>query len=86
METKKDYKICQLGFDRTQLWKEHSHEQMVRMSALTEATNWVKVNRMTVTQKELFALVTKYQNFIETGDTSWVKTVDGYFEKKYNID
>jgi hypothetical protein len=86
METKKDYKNYQLGFDRTQLFKEETHPQIIRMSALTQATAWVTTNKMQITQTELFALVGKYQKFIETGDISWIVKVDLYFEKKYEID
>ena len=84
MENKKNnYQDIQLGFDRTQLYKEYTHPQIIRSTALNTVMDFCKMNGIKLNTKETIAMVNKYVNFIETGDTSWVKTVDEYIVKKY---
>jgi hypothetical protein len=84
MENKKNnYQDIQLGFDRTQLYKEYTHPQIVRSTALNAVMDFCKMNGIKLNTKEMIAMVNKYVMFIETGDTSWVKTVDEYIIKKY---
>ena len=71
------------GFDRTQLYKEFTQPQINRSAALQAVMNFCKVNQIKMTNVEIMALSNKYFSFIETGDTSWAKTVDKYLMDKY---
>lgn len=78
-----NYKDVQLGFDRTQLYKEFTQPQINRSTALQSVMSFCKFNQLKMTNTEIMALCIKYINFIETGDTNWAKSVDSYLEKKY---
>lgn len=81
--SKQTYENLQMGFDRTQLYKEFTQPQINRSSALQAVMNFCKVNQIKMTNVEIMALCNKYISFIETGDTSWAKTVDKYIMDKY---
>lgn len=86
MENKKtnNYENVQMGFDRTQLYKEFTHPQIVRSTALNAVMDFCKMNGLKLDVKETLALVNKYVKFIETGDTAWASTVDTYMKEKYS--
>ena len=81
--SKKSYEDLQMGFDRTQLYKEYTQPQINRSTALQAVMSFCKVNQLKMTNVEVMALCNKYISFIETGDTSWAKTVDKYLMSKY---
>jgi hypothetical protein len=81
--SKKSYEEMSFGFDRTQLYKEYTQPQINRSAALQAVMNFCKVNQLKMTNVEIMALSNKYISFIETGDTSWAKTVDKYLMDKY---
>jgi hypothetical protein len=81
--SKKSYEDLQLGFDRTQLYKEYTQPQINRSAALQAVMNFCKVNQIKLANVEIMALTKKYVDFIETGDTSWAKAVDKYLMSKY---
>jgi hypothetical protein len=78
-----DYKDLQLGFDRTQLYKEFTQPQINRSTALQAVMSFCRTNQLKMTNVEVMALCNKYVKFIENGDTSWAKTVDKYLEDKF---
>ena len=84
MENKKPYENLQMGFDRTQLYKEFTHPQHIRQSALMSVMDFCKMNQLKLSTKETLALTNKYILFVETGDASWADVVDTYIKKKYN--
>jgi hypothetical protein len=81
--SKKSYQDLQLGFDRTQLYKEYTQPQINRSAALQAAMSFCNLKEIKMTNVEVMALCNKYVSFIETGDTSWAKTVDKYIMDKY---
>ena len=81
-----DFQELQMGFDRTQLFKEHVQPQINRTAALRAVLDFCKINQIKLTTKELMKLVGRYQQFIETGDKSWVEAVDNYIMAKYEED
>jgi hypothetical protein len=81
--SKKSYEDLQMGFDRTQLYKEYTQPQINRSAALQAVMNFCKVNQIKLVNVEIMALTKKYVDFIETGDTSWAKAVDKYLMSKY---
>ena len=83
MENKNAYEQHELGFNRTQLYKEHTHPHHIRQSAVIAVMEFCKLNQLRLNTKETFALVNKYVLFIETGDTKWAEKVDEYLIKKY---
>lgn len=78
-----NYQDLQLGFDRTQLYKEFTQPQINRSSALQAVMNFCKINQIKMSNVEIVALCNKYVSFIETGDTSWAKIVDKYISEKF---
>ena len=81
--SKQSYEDLQMGFDRTQLYKEYTQPQINRSAALQAVMNFCKINQIKMSNVEIVALTKKYLDFIETGDTSWAKTVDKYLMDKY---
>lgn len=82
-ETKKPYEDLQMGFDRTQLYKEYIQPQINRQSALNNVLSFCKMMQIKLTTEELFLLVDRFQSFIETGDSTWAKKVDNFIKAKY---
>lgn len=78
-----NYQDLQLGFDRTQLYKEFTQPQINRSTALQAVMSFCKFNQLKMTNVEVMALCNKYINFIETGNTDWAKAVDKYLMEKY---
>ena len=84
--TKKPYEDLQMGYDRTQVYKEFIQPQINRTSALRAVLDFCKMNQIKLTTKELIKLTERYIQFIETGDKSWVELVDNYIHAKYEED
>lgn len=84
MENKKPYEDLQMGYDRTQLYKEFVHPQHVRQSAVIAVMEFCKMNGLKLTTKETLTLINKYVKFVETGDSSWADKVDSYIKEKYS--
>ena len=86
MENKnqKPYETLQYGFDRTQVYKEYTHPQHIRQSAVIAVMQFCQMNGLKLSTKETLALVNKYILFVETGDTSWAEKVDTYMKDKYS--
>jgi hypothetical protein len=81
--TKKPYEDLQMGYDRTQVYKEFIQPQINRTSALNNVMSFVKMMKINPTTEELFLLVERLQMFIETGDKQWVTKVDTWLKDKY---
>lgn len=81
--TKKPYEDLQMGYDRTQIYKEFIQPQINRQSALNNVMSFVKMMKITPTTEELFLLVERFESFIETGNKDWVNKVDMYVERKH---
>ena len=79
---KQEYENLQMGFDRTQLFKEFSQPQITRSTALQVTLNWCKVNQYKLELPEIMALTNKFVQYIETGDTSWMKKTEKYLQEK----
>ena len=77
---KKNYEEFQMGFDRTQLFKEHIQPQINRAAAISAVTEFCKLAKIEPTMQEYFLLVDRFILFIETGDKEWVKKVDTHFQ------
>jgi hypothetical protein len=85
-QVKKPYEDLQMGFDRTQLFKEHQLPQLNRSTALQSVLSFCKLNQIQPTTQELFQMTERYVAYIETGDREWVKMVDNYIKSKYEED
>jgi hypothetical protein len=70
------YDKLKLGFDRTQLWKEHESPMIRRQSALNAAQSFFANNGIDYTGTELKTLYTRFLNMIETGDTDFFEGLD----------
>ena len=81
--TKKPYEELQMGFDRTQIYKEYIQPQINRTSALNNVMSFCKMMNVKLTTEELFLLVERFEKFIETGDSTWAKKVDSFIKAKY---
>lgn len=80
-QTKK-YDEYQLGFDRTQLWKEYESPMIRRQSALKEAQSFFSNNNITYSAMDLKALYMRFLKMIETGDTDFFEGLDKWLENK----
>jgi hypothetical protein len=83
---KKPYEDLQMGFDRTQIFKEYQLPQLNRSTALQSVLSFCKLNQIQPTTQELFQMTERYVAYIETGDREWVKMVDNYIKSKYEED
>jgi hypothetical protein len=82
MANRQDYENLQMGFDRTQLFKEYTQPQINRSSALQATLNWCKINQYKMELPEIVALTERFVQYIETGDRSWIKTTEAYLKDK----
>ena len=86
MKPIKTYEDLQMGFDRTQIFKEYQLPQLNRSTALQSVISFCKINQIKPTTEELFRMCDRYVSYIETGDRSWVLLVDNYIKEKYEED
>lgn len=70
------------SFERTQLWKEHTHPIIIRQSALKAAQEFATMNNLQLSLKELIALTNKFQTYFETGDIEWLAATQKYLNNK----
>lgn len=77
-----DYKDKNLGFDRTQLFKEFEGPMIRRAAAMNMAQKFFETNQIAHTGKELQALYTGVLSLLETGDTSIFTKIDKYLNSK----
>lgn len=76
-----DYKDLALGFDRTQLYKEHVQPQINRASALSAVMQFCQLNDLKLSMELTLRLCDLYVKYIETGDKEWVRKVDEYLTR-----
>ena len=76
------YDEYQLGFDRTQLWKEYESPIIRRQSALANAQSFFSNNNLEYTPMELKALYKNFLNLIENGDDSFFQRLQEHLDKK----
>ena len=79
---KKPYEQKQLGFDRTQLFKEYTQPIIDRQSALKAAMTLMSSHNLQWSMSDIMLVTKRIQNWMETGDDSWVKKMDQYFKIK----
>jgi hypothetical protein len=85
MQTKK-YTEYGLGFERTQLFKEHESPMIRRQSALNAAQAFYGNNDIQYSATELKALYNRFLNLIENGDDSFFDKLDKHLQTKKNIE
>lgn len=78
----KNYENKPLGFDRTQLFKEHTQPIIDRQSALKSAMNLMTAHNLKWSMSDLMLVTKRILHWMETGDDSWVKKMDQYFKLK----
>jgi hypothetical protein len=79
---KKPFEEKPFGFDRTQMFKEWAHPQIVRQSALSFTTEFCRIHGLKLGTGELLALNRRMCQYIETGDESWSELADGHMLNK----
>ena len=77
-----DYKNKQLGFDRTQLYKEFEGPMIRRAAALKMAQDFFGHNNIQYTPLELKTLIMGYTEYIEKGDMSIFARLEKYLLDK----
>ncbi len=85
METKK-YTDFGLGFERTQLFKEHEAPMVRRQCALNAAQAFYGNNGIAYTATDLKALYKRFLNLIENGDEGFFEKLDKHLETKKKIE
>jgi hypothetical protein len=69
-------------YERTQLWKEHTHMSFLRQSALKAATEYASLNKLELSLDDLMLLTKRFIEFLNDGSDDWVKGADKYFSTK----
>jgi hypothetical protein len=82
MAQTKNYDDYQLGFDRTQLWKEYESPMIRRQTALNAAQSFFANNNIKYSAIDLKTLYIRFLNMIENGDTNFFEALDAHLEKK----
>lgn len=77
-----DYKNKQLGFDRTQLYKEFEGPIIRRAAALKMAQDFFSHNNIPYTPLELKTLIMGYMDYIEKGDMTIFTRLEKYLLDK----
>jgi hypothetical protein len=83
MANNKPYETQQMGFDRTQLFKEYTQPQITRSSALNATMDWCKINQYPLSLSEVIALSQHFVAYIEEGKTDWMKKTENYLKEKH---
>jgi hypothetical protein len=78
----KEYQNKQLGFDRTQLFKEYESPIIRRGVALAAAQDFYSNNNIEYTPLELKSLVIGILSFLEEGDMQIFNKLQEYLDKK----
>jgi hypothetical protein len=82
MANNKTYENLQMGFDRTQLYKEYTQPQINRSTALQATMNFIRVNQYQLSLTETIALSENFVKYIEDGKTDWMKKTEQYLQNK----
>ena len=82
MAQTKNYDDYQLGFDRTQLWKEYESPMIRRQTALNAAQSFFANNDIKYSATDLKALYIRFLNMIENGDTNFFEGLESHLNKK----
>lgn len=82
MAEQKNYQDLQLGFDRTQLYKEYVQPQINRSTALRTTIEYCTLHGIQLNVKETMTMTKRFMEYLETGDTSWMDKMESYLEKK----
>ena len=82
MANKQDYENLQMGFDRTQLYKEYTQPQINRSTALQATMTWCKVNQYKLELPEIIALTKHFVEYIEEGKIDWMAKTEAYLKEK----
>ena len=82
MAEQKNYQDLQLGFDRTQLYKEYVQHQINRSTALRTTIEYCTLHGIQLDVKETMTMTKRFMEYLETGDTSWMDKMESYLEKK----
>jgi hypothetical protein len=77
-----DYKNKQLGFDRTQLYKEFEGPMIRRAAALKMAQEFFAHNEIKYSPLELKTLIMGYTDYIEKGDMTIFTRLEKYLIDK----
>jgi len=81
-ENQKNYQDYQLGFDRTQMYKEWIQPQINRSTALRSTLEYCITNNIELSVKETFQMCKRFEQYLETGDTSWMDKMELFLENK----
>jgi hypothetical protein len=79
------YETTKLGFDRTQLLKEHERPMFRRMTALNAAQSFYSNNNLEYTPLELKALYNRFLTLITDGDDNFFDNLHKHLEKKKSL-
>jgi hypothetical protein len=82
MKTNKPHEDLQLGFDRTQLFKEYTQPQITRSSALNATMEWCKINQYPLSLLEVISLSKHFVSYIEEGKTDWMSITEEKIKKR----
>jgi len=81
MENNKNYQDYKLGFDRTQLFKEHEGPMIRRQTALTQAQSFFANNDIKYSANDLHLLYQRFLSLIETGEDKFFGKLDKHIQK-----
>jgi hypothetical protein len=82
MKTNKPHEDLQLGFDRTQLFKEYTQPQITRSSALNATMEWCTINKYPLSLIEVIALSQHFVSYIEEGKRDWMSITEEKIKKR----
>jgi len=82
MAEQKNYQDHQLGFDRTQLFKEYVQPQINRSSALRTTIEFCTLHGIQLNVKETMLMTQRFMEYLETGNKSWEDKMEKFVEDK----
>jgi hypothetical protein len=74
------YEKKPLGFDRTQLFKEYTQPIVERQAALKTTMTLMETHNLKWSMSDILLVSKRLIQWMETGDESWVKKMDEYFQ------
>ncbi len=82
MTEQKNFKDLQLGFDRTQLFKEYVQDQINRSTALRTTIEYCTLHNIKLDVEITMLMTKRFVEYLETGDTSWMKKMETYLQEE----
>ncbi len=86
MANQNNYQEHELGFNRTQLFKEWTQPQINRSTALRSTIEYCTLHGIKLDIKLTMLMTKRFMEYLETGDTSWMDKMESFLEERKQLE